>query len=45
MAEPAKFCCLLGLENGPLVLLYYYQLSVFNKFILFLSLVILELAL
>ena len=44
MAEAAEFCCLLGLEHGPLVLLYYHQLCVFQH-LHSLSLPVLELAL
>jgi hypothetical protein len=39
-----EFCCLLRLEHGPLVLVYYHQLSVF-QLLNCLSLAVLELAL
>jgi hypothetical protein len=45
VAESANFCYLLGLEHSILVLLYLHQLSVFNDFLLCLSLGILELTL
>jgi len=32
-AKVAKFCCLLGLEHGPLVLLYLHQFCVFGDFL------------
>ena len=44
MADAAEFCCLKELEHGPLVLLHYHQLSVF-QLLHCLSLAILELAL
>jgi hypothetical protein len=44
MAEAAKFCCLLRLEHGPLVLFHHHQLSVF-QFLHCLSLAVLEFAL
>jgi hypothetical protein len=44
MAKAAKFCCLLGLEHGPLVLLHYHQFAVF-QLLHCLSLAVLELAL
>ena len=43
MAEAAEFCCLLGLEHGPLVLLHHHQLSVFQH-LRCLRLAVLELA-
>jgi hypothetical protein len=30
MTKAAEFCWLLGLELGPLVILHYHQLSVFQ---------------
>jgi hypothetical protein len=45
MTEAVKFCCLLGLELGPLVQLHLHQLSVFHGFFHCLSLTVLKLAL
>ena len=44
MVEAVQFCCLLELKHGPLFLLYYHQLSVF-QLLHCLSLAVLELAL
>jgi hypothetical protein len=44
MAKAAEFCCLLRLENDPLVLLHNAQLSVFHL-LHFLSLAVLGIAL
>ena len=38
MAKAAEFCWLLGLEHGPFILIYQYQLSAFNVFLYYLSL-------
>lgn len=42
MAEPSKFCCLLGLEHGHLVLIHLHLLSIFDGFLHGLSLDVLE---
>ena len=34
MAKAAKFCCLLGLEHGPMVHVRLHQLSFFQWFLL-----------
>lgn len=34
VTKAAKFCCFLGLENGPLIQLHFHQLSVFSDFFL-----------
>ena len=44
MAKAAEFCCLVELEHGPLILLHYHQLSVF-QLLHCLSLGVLELVL
>ena len=43
MSEVAKFCCLLRLEHGSLVLLHRHRLSVFHGLLQPLSLAVLEL--
>jgi hypothetical protein len=45
MGETAKFCCLVGLEHGPLALLHLHQFFGFDDFLHYLSLAVLELAL